>query len=75
MAIMRVAVLCTSFVGIASSLAAGQAPATYVYCYAYAAGGPQYYSTPFDALVPESFAEGRLSFLKHLEQNTISRDW
>jgi hypothetical protein len=40
-----------------------------VYCYGYAAGGPQYYSTPFDVAGAGSYADGRLSFLKHLEQN------
>ena len=64
---IRTTALCFALVGITRSFAAGQAPATYVYCYGQAAGTPQYYSPPFE-VASGRFADGRLSFLKHLEQ-------
>lgn len=64
---IRTSVFCFGLLSLTTSIAAGQAPATYVYCYGQAAGGPQRFSTPFEA-DPGNSADGRLAFLKYLEQ-------
>jgi hypothetical protein len=61
----RTSVFCLALVCLAHSTGAGQAPATYAYCWG--EGGYQYYSPPFEVIAGDH-RDARLSFIRYLEQ-------